>query len=375
MRSESPALQFATACIHAGQEPDPQTGAVSIPIYANSTFAQSAPAVHKGYVYGRGHNPTRHAFERALAALEDGCAGYAFASGMAAISTLLDLLPAGAHILASDDLYGGTYRLFERVRAHSAGLQVSYIDLDDPLAIENSARPNTHMIWAESPTNPLMRTINLSRVAEIARNKGWISVMDNTFATPYFQRPLQMGFDLVMHSVTKYLGGHSDLIGGAVIARAEGELNDRIKFLHNAVGGVMGPFESFLALRGLKTLDVRMQRHHENGQKIADFLKNHAQVAQIFYPNYGGMISVRLRGSADQVKAFLSALNVFTLAESLGAVESLVNHPALMTHASIPPEIRTAQGIDDMLIRFSVGLEAADDLINDLKQAFKQAYQ
>ncbi|MBI1327508.1 MAG: aminotransferase class I/II-fold pyridoxal phosphate-dependent enzyme [Alphaproteobacteria bacterium] len=357
---------FATDCIHAGQEPDPITGAVNVPIYMTSTYAQDAPAEHKGFVYARGHNPTRYAFERAIAALEEGVNGYAFASGMAATATVLELLPAGSHIIACDDLYGGTYRLFERVRKQSMGLEVTYIDIIDKASLERAIKPNTKMIWVESPTNPLLKVIDLKMVASFAKEKGLIAVTDNTFATPYFQRPLTLGFDIVVHSVTKYLGGHSDMIGGAVVMREAGEMNDRIKFMQNAIGGILGPFESFLALRGLKTLAVRMDRHDASAKKIVAWLKQHKKVEKVYYPGYGGMISFVAKATLDDAKKMLSRAKVFTLAESLGGVESLIEHPGLMTHASIPAEQRKAIGIDDGLIRVSVGLEAPEDLIADL---------
>lgn len=380
-------MAFSTRCIHAGQHPDPATGAVSVPIYANSTYAQDAPGEHKGYVYGRGNNPTRYAFERCIADLENGTNGFAFGSGLAAMCAVLDLLPANSHMIACDDLYGGSYRLFERVRKQSAGLEVTYVDLTDMKKVEAALRPNTRMIWAETPTNPILKVIDLAEVAAFAKDKKILSVADNTFGTPWVQRPLDLGIDIAVHSVTKYLGGHSDLIGGAVVVKDK-DLADKLKFIQNATGGILGPFESFLALRGLKTLDVRMARHCESALKIAQWLEKHPAIEKVYYPGlashpqhaiakkqmkgFGGVISATVKGSLQEVSRMLSACKIFTLAESLGGVESLIEHPAIMTHASIPADQRKALGIDDGLIRLSVGIESPDDLMADLDQAFRQ---
>jgi cystathionine gamma-lyase len=379
---------FATRTIHAGQSPDPTTGAVMMPIYATSTFAQSSPGVHKGYEYARTQNPTRMAYERCIADLESGTAGYAFASGLAGIATLLDALPAGSHVVASDDLYGGTYRLFARVRERSANLSVSYIDMRDRETLEAAIRPETRLIWVETPSNPMMKLIDLDMVAEIARRRGGdlIAAADNTFASPWVQRPLEHGFDLVMHSATKYLNGHSDMVGGVVVVGENKELAERLAFLQNSVGAVQGPFDSFLALRGLKTLALRMQRHCENALEIASRLERHPKVARVNYPGlpshpqyalakrqmrggFGGMISFDIKGGLAEARRFLERVELFTLAESLGGVESLIEHPAIMTHASVPPETRAVLGISDTLIRLSVGIEDLDDLWADIENA------
>jgi cystathionine gamma-lyase len=378
-------LAFETRAIHGGQQHDPLTGAVMVPIYATSTYAQESPGVHKGFEYSRSQNPTRFAFERAVADLESGVRGYAFGSGLAAIATVLDLLDAGQHVIASQDLYGGSFRLFDKVRRRSAGLEFSFVDLADLAAVEAAIRPETGLIWVETPTNPMLRLADLDALAALARAKGvWIAA-DNTFASPYCQRPLEHGFDLVMHSTTKYLNGHSDVVGGVVVARAEGELSDRLGFLQNAVGAVSGPFDSFLALRGVKTLALRMERHCSNALAIAAHLEHHPAVRQVIYPGlpshpqhelarrqmhgYGGMISVVLDRDLAGTRRMLERTELFTLAESLGGVESLIEHPAIMTHASIPPGQRADLGISDSLIRLSVGVEAVDDLIADLEQA------
>jgi cystathionine gamma-lyase len=378
-------LGFSTRAIHAGQYPDPTTGAVMTPIYATSTYAQESPGVNKGYEYARGKNPTREAFERVVADLENGVQGFGFASGMAATSTILELLDAGSHVLAGDDLYGGTYRLFERVRRRSAAMEFSYVDFSDPAAIEAAIKPNTKMLWVETPTNPLMKVSDLEALAKVAKAHNLLAVADNTFATPWAQRPLELGFDLVVHSVTKYLNGHSDMIGGMVVARTE-EVAKEVKFLQNSVGGVMGPFDAFLANRGIKTLGVRMQRHCENAMVVARWLEGRAGVARVWYPGleshpqheiakrqmrgFGGMISCVVDGDLERTKRVLERFQIFTLAESLGGVESLVNHPAIMTHASVPKAVREAGGVTDSLIRFSVGVEDVEDLIADLEQAF-----
>jgi cystathionine gamma-lyase len=383
--TKSNRLDFATRCIHAGQEPDPTTGAVMMPIYATSTYVQQSPGVNKGYDYARTKNPTRMAFERCIADLEGGSAAFAFASGLAAISTTLECLDHNSHVISVDDLYGGSRRLFERVRKRSMGLEVSYVDLTDPGAIEAAIRPNTRLIWVETPTNPLLKLVDLERVAAIARRRGIWAAADNTFASPYVQRPLEHGFDLVVHSTTKYLNGHSDMVGGVAIVADNADLAERLKFLQNAVGAIQGPFDSFLALRGLKTLALRMERHCASGLKIAAWLERHSKVRRVFYPGlashpqhalakkqmraFGGMISANLNGTLDDARRFLERCQLFALAESLGGVESLIEHPALMTHGSVPADVRAALGISDTLVRLSVGIEDPDDLIADLDAA------
>ncbi len=378
-------LDFATRCIHAGQEPDPTTGAVMMPIYATSTYVQQSPGVNKGYDYARTKNPTRMAFERCIADLEGGSVAFAFASGLAAISTSLECLDQGSHVISVDDLYGGSRRLFERVRKRSMGIEVSYLDLSDPDAIEAEIRPNTRLVWVETPTNPLLKLVDLERVAAIAKKRGIWAAADNTFASPYVQRPLEHGFDLVVHSTTKYLNGHSDMVGGVAVVADNAELGERLKFLQNAVGAIQGPFDSFLALRGLKTLALRMERHCTSGLKIAAWLERHPKVRRVFYPGlashpqhalakkqmhgFGGMISAELEGTLDDARRFLERCQLFALAESLGGVESLIEHPALMTHGSVPVEVRAALGISDTLVRLSVGIEDPDDLIADLDAA------
>ncbi len=378
-------LDFATRCIHAGQSPDPTTGAVMMPIYTTSTFVQDSPGVHKGYDYARTKNPTRMAFERCIADLEGGTAAFAFASGLAAIATVLECLDHGAHIVAVDDLYGGTRRLFERVRRRSSGLDMSYVDLSDLAALEAAIRPDTRLIWVETPTNPLLKLVDLARVAQIARARGIWAAADNTFASPWIQRPLEFGFDLVVHSTTKYLNGHSDMVGGVAVVGGNAALRERLVFLQNAVGAIQGPFDSFLALRGLKTLALRMERHSASALKIARRLEAHPKARRVFYPGleshpqhalaraqmraFGGMISVELAGTLDGARRFLERCRLFALAESLGGVESLIEHPALMTHGSVPAGVRAALGIGDTVVRLSVGIEDADDLIADLEQA------
>lgn len=380
-------LAFSTRAIHGGQSHDPTTGAVMVPIYATSTFAQQSPGVHKGFEYARSQNPTRFAFERAVADLESGAGAFAFASGLAAIATILDLFDAGSHVVASDDIYGGTFRLIDKVRARSAGLQASFVDFTDLAAVEAAIRPETKLLWIETPTNPLLKIVDLEAVAALAKRRGLVAVADNTFASPYIQRPLELGIDIVVHSTTKYLNGHSDMVGGVAVVREEGALHDRLKFLQNAVGAISGPFDSFLALRGLKTLALRMERHSQNGLKIARWLEGHAGVRRVLYPGleshpqheiakkqmhaFGGMLSVELDRDLAGTKRFLERTRLFTLAESLGGVESLIEHPALMTHGSIPPEQRAAIGISDSLVRLSAGIEDGDDLIADLDQALK----
>ncbi|MBI5442294.1 MAG: cystathionine gamma-synthase [Deltaproteobacteria bacterium] len=375
---------FGTRAIHAGQAPDPSTGAVMTPIYATSTYVQESPGVHKGFEYSRTQNPTRFALERCAADLEGGTRGFAFASGMAAAATLLELLEPGNHVIAVDDLYGGSRRLFERVRKRSAGLDFTYIDPDRPGALDGALRPETRMVWVESPTNPLLKVVDLRRVAAFAETHGLLAVMDNTFATPWLQRPLELGFHAVLHSTTKYLNGHSDVVGGLLIV-ADGELGERLAFLQNAVGGVAGPFDSFLVLRGLKTLHLRMERHCANAARIAAWLEAHPKVERVLYPglsshphhdlarrqmrDFGGMVSFYLRGGLDEARRFLEACRLFALAESLGGVESLIEHPALMTHHSVPAEVRAELGISDNFVRLSVGVEDVEDLLADLEAA------
>ena len=379
-------LRFATRAIHGGQHPDPLTGAVMPPIYATSTYVQSSPGVHKGYDYTRTRNPTRDALQAALCNLEGGGTAFAFASGMAASATVLELLDAGSHIVAMHDLYGGSYRLLENVRKRSAGHQVSFVDLTRPEALEAAIRPNTRLVWVETPTNPLLQLVDLTAVAAIARSKGLISVCDNTFATPFVQRPLEHGFEIVVHSTTKYLNGHSDSLGGAAIVRADSPLAERVGYLQNALGSVPGPFDSFLTLRGIKTLALRMERHCANALAVAEFLASHPKVERVHYPGlpshpqhalarrqmrggYGGIVTAVLQGSLDDARRMLERCHLFSLAESLGGVESLIEHPGLMTHASLPATMRASLGIGDGLIRLSVGIEDAQDLIAELGEA------
>ena len=385
-------MKFETKVIHAGQEADPRTGAVMTPIYATSTYAQSSPGEHKGFDYARTRNPTRDALEACVAELESGKAGFAFASGMAAIGTVLELLDSGSHVVAMNDLYGGSYRILERVRKRSANLSASFVDLTSLQAFENAIRPETRMVWVETPTNPLLKIVDLEAVAAIARKRGLISVCDNTFASPWIQRPLELGFDIVVHSTTKYLNGHSDVIGGAAVLKDKGELADRLSFLQNAVGGVPSPFDAFLTLRGIKTLALRMERHCGNAMHIAAWLEKHPKVARVIYPGlathpqhklaarqmnarYGGMVTAVLKGGQEGAlsasKRFLERCKLFTLAESLGGVESLIEHPAIMTHASLPEDVRAGLGIDDGLVRLSVGIESVDDLLAELKYALE----
>lgn len=378
-------LGFATRTIHAGQEPDPATGAVMVPIYATSTFVQESPGVHKGYEYARSQNPTRMAFERCIADLEGGTRGFAFASGLAAIATVLECLDAGAHVVAMDDLYGGTFRLLERVRRRTMGLQIGYADLSDPEALAAAVRPETKLIWVETPTNPMLKLVDLEAVARFARSRGIWTVVDNTFASPWVQRPLEFGIDLVVHSTTKYLNGHSDMVGGTAVVGDNAELAEKLAFLQNAVGGISGPFDSFLALRGLKTLALRMERHSANALEIAGWLETHPRVRRVVYPGLpshpqhalakrqmraaSGIVTVELDAGIEETRRVLERCRLFALAESLGGVESLIEHPAIMTHASIPAEQRRRLGIGDGLIRLSVGIEDAADLREDLAQA------
>ncbi len=380
---------FATRVIHAGQMPDPGTGAVITPIYANSTYRHDSPGVHKGLDYGRSHNPTRWALERCVADLESGAQGFAFASGMAAIATVLELIDSGAHVMAGDDLYGGTFRLMDRVRQRSAGLAFSYVDLADHEAVVAARRAETRMLLVETPTNPLLKLADLEALAAFCRRHDIISVVDNTFATPWIQRPLELGFDIVVHSTTKYLNGHSDVIGGIAVVSGEARnagLAEQLAFLHNAIGSIAGPFDSYLALRGIKTLDLRMRRHCENALELAGWLEGQAKVRRVSYPGlashaqyelakrqmpngFGGMITFELDSDLAGTVRFLEACELITLAESLGGVESLIEHPAIMTHASIPPEQRVKIGISDSLVRLSVGIEDLADLRQDIESA------
>ena len=391
MSNDTTKHAFETRVIHGGQHPDPSTGAIMPPIFQTSTYVQSSPGVHKGYEYSRSQNPTREALERCVADLEGGRRGYAFASGLAGMSTVLELLDAGAHVIASDDLYGGSFRLFERVRKRSMGLQVSFIDMSDPQAVRAALRPNTKMVWVETPSNPLLKLIDLEAVARIAREANLIAVADNTFASPWGQNPLALGFDIVVHSTTKYLNGHSDVVGGIAVVGNEtrqAEWAEQLAFLHNAVGAIAGPFDSFLALRGIKTLAIRMERHNRSALALAQWLEAHPKVARVHYPGLeshpqhalarrqmrggGGMISIDLKSDLAGSRRFLEKVHLFALAESLGGVESLIEHPAIMTHASIPAGQRAALGIGDTLIRLSVGIEALDDLKADLENGFAQ---
>jgi cystathionine gamma-lyase len=384
--SQEKTLQFATRTIHAGQSPDPSTGAVMTPIYATSTYAQKSPGEHQGFEYSRSHNPTRFAYERCITDLESGHAGFAFASGLAAINTVIELLKPGDHIIGMDDLYGGTVRLFTQVKQRSAGLQFSFVDLTQIKHLNSHIKPETKLLWIESPTNPLLKLVDITAAVKTAKQHNLLVVVDNTFATPWIQRPLEMGCDLVVHSATKYLNGHSDMVGGIVVVGNNQDLSEKMRYLQNATGAIQSPFDSFLALRGLKTLALRMEKHCSNALQIAQYLENHPQIAEVYYPGlsrhaqhelakkqmankFGGIISFVLKGNLANVRRFLSRCRLFTLAESLGGVESLVDHPAIMTHASLPAEIRTRLGISDNLIRLSVGVEAVEDLINDLKQA------
>jgi cystathionine gamma-lyase len=385
-RIKTNALGLGTRAIHAGQHPDPSTGAIMTPIYATSTYVQESPGKHKGYEYSRTQNPTRMAYERCVADLEGGVAGFAFASGLAAAATVLDLLDSGSHVIAMDDLYGGTYRLFERVRRRSAGLDFSFIDLNDADALKAALKPNTRMIWAETPTNPMLKLVDLAKVAAFAKKHGLTLVVDNTFCSPIIQRPLELGADLVLHSATKYLNGHSDMVGGVVVAGTR-ELAEQMGFLQNSVGAVAGPFDAFLAMRGLKTLHLRMQAHCAGAMELAKWLDQHPAVERVIYPGlkshpqhalarrqmdgFGGIISAEIKGGLKQAKRMLERCELFALAESLGGVESLIEHPAIMTHASVPPANRKRLGISDGLIRLSVGVEDVADLQGELAVALK----
>ena len=376
---------FATRAIHAGQEPDPTTGAVMPPIYATSTFRQRSPGEHTGFEYARSQNPTRMAFERCVADLESGKSAWAFSSGLAAMGTVLELLESGSHMVAANDLYGGSWRLFERVRGRSMGLRVTYVDPDRPQAFEQALQPDTRMIWVETPSNPMLKVTDLAAVAKLARARGILTVCDNTFASPYVQRPLEHGFDIVVHSVTKYINGHSDAIGGVVIVGDNSDLIERFSFMQNAIGSIMDPFTSFLALRGLKTLPLRMEQHCTNALELAHWLDRHPRTEKVVYPGlpkhpqhalaatqmrgFGGMISAYLRTDLAGTKRFCERCELFTLAESLGGVESLVGHPGLMSHASLPAQRRAELNLTDNLVRLSVGIEDVRDLIRDLDQA------
>ena len=385
MTTQNPNWKPATLAIHGGQEVDPTTGAVMPPIYATSTYAQSSPGVHQGFEYSRSHNPTRYAWERGAASMEGGTRGFAFASGLAATSCVLELLDSGDQVIAMDDLYGGSYRLFERVRRRSAGLDFSYVDMTDAERIRAAITPRTRMIWVETPTNPTLKIVDLAAVSAIAKEHGLLMVVDNTFASPIVQRPIALGADIVMHSATKYLNGHSDMVGGILVVGDNAELAEQLAFLQNSTGGVQGPFDSFLALRGLKTLHLRMQAHNANALALAEWLEKQPGVSRVLYPGlpshpqhdlakrqmhgFGGIISIYLDGDFDAAKRFCERLEVFTLAESLGGVESLANHPAVMTHASVPAERRAEIGITDNLVRLSVGVEDVEDLRADLAHA------
>jgi cystathionine gamma-lyase len=381
-------LEFETRVIHAGQAPDPSTGAIMPPIYATSTYVQASPGVHKGLDYGRSHNPTRWALERCVADLEGGAQAFAFASGLAAIGTVLESLDAGSHVVAGDDLYGGTFRLFERVRTRSAGLRFTYVDMSDLDAFAAALQPETKMVWVETPTNPLLKLADLAAIGEICRQRGIVAAADNTFASPWNQRPLEHGFDVVVHSTTKYLNGHSDVIGGVAVVSSDervAALREQIGFLQNSVGAIAGPFDSFLALRGIKTLALRMERHCANALALAQWLEKQPKVERVRYPGlashpqhelarrqmrgFGGMVTIELGTDLVGARRFLEACRIFALAESLGGVESLIEHPAIMTHASIPADQRGRSGIGENLIRLSVGIENVDDLRADLKRA------
>ncbi len=375
--------KFETRAIHAGCEPDSGTGAIMTPIFQTSTYVQESPGKHKGYDYSRTHNPTRTALEKNIASLEEGNYGLAFSSGMSAISTITQMLNAGDHIICSDDVYGGTFRLFDKV-LKKFNLEFDFIDLTRLQSLERYIKNTTKLVWLESPSNPLLKLIDIEATARIAKSRGIVTVVDNTFATPFFQKPLKLGADIVMHSTTKYLNGHSDVIGGALVMN-EQELYEKLLFLQNAAGGVPGPFDCFLVLRGIKTLAIRMERHAENALKIAQFLENHPKVRKVIYPGlrshpqhelarkqmsgFGGIITFFIKGGLEAARKFLERVTVFSLAESLGGVESLIEHPAIMTHASLPKEVRDKIGISDELIRVSVGIEHVDDLISDIEHA------
>ncbi|MFS4458825.1 cystathionine gamma-synthase [Bdellovibrio sp. HCB2-146] len=380
-------LGFATRAIHAGQAPDPTTGAIMTPVYLTSTYVQESPGVHKGWEYSRTHNPTRRAYENCMASLESGKYGFAFASGCAATTTILHFLKQGDHVIAMDDMYGGTFRLFDKILKHN-GIEFSFVDLTSPDGFEKAVKPNTKMVWLETPTNPTLKLVDIKKIAAQAKARNIITAVDNTFMSPYFQRPLELGADIVVHSATKYIGGHSDVVGGIAVTSRE-DLAEKMQFLSNGMGGIQGPFDSFMCLRSLKTLPLRMKAHQENAMAVARFLESHPKVDKVIYPGlsshpqhalakeqmhgFGGMITFYIKGGMDGARKFLENVKVFSLAESLGGVESLIEHPAIMTHASVPPENRKALGIDDSLIRLSVGIEDINDLLADLRQAFDKA--
>jgi len=384
---EKHADHFETNAIHAGQRPDPTTGAVMTPVYLTSTYVQDGPGEHKGFEYSRTRNPTRDALQGCLAALESGKHALAFASGLAATDAVLHLCNAGDHVVLSDDLYGGTFRIADKV-FRRMGLELSFVDLTDPKSVERALKPNTRLVWAETPTNPMLKICDLTALAEVCRKAGVLSVCDNTFATPFFQRPLELGIDLVAHSMTKYLNGHSDVIAGALVMRDDA-LHEKLAFLQNAVGAVPGPLDCFLVLRGLKTLHLRMERHEENARRVAEALQKHPKVLKVTWPGlpdhpqhalakrqmsgFGGMLTFVIQGGLPAARKFLKAVRLFACAESLGGVESLIEHPAIMTHASVPPETRKKLGIDDGFIRLSVGIEHGQDLIDDLVQALERS--
>lgn len=389
MKETQKKFSFNTRVIHGGQHLDPTTGAVMMPIYTSSTYAQKSPGRHSGFEYSRSQNPTRFAYERCIADLEEGSAGFAFASGLAATATILELVDSGAHIIAMDDMYGGTFRLLENVRKRSAGYAIDYVDLTDYSTLQEAIRADTKMVWIETPSNPMLKIVDIHKIATIAKQKceAVIIAVDNTFATPFNQRPLTQGADIVMHSATKYLNGHSDMVGGMVVVGDNSELRDKLTFLQNAIGAVAGPFDSYLALRGVKTLALRMKQHNQSARIIANWLADHQRVSKVIYPglpshpqfelaksqmdDFGGMISIFIDGDLEATKRFLENIEIFALAESLGGVESLIEHPAIMTHASIPAEQREMLGIHDNFVRLSIGIEETDDLIHALEKALK----
>ncbi|WP_415061715.1 cystathionine gamma-synthase [Bdellovibrio sp.] len=387
MKKVTANLGFSTRAIHAGQSPDPTTGAIMTPVYLTSTYVQESPGVHKGWEYSRTHNPTRRAYENCMASLESGKYGFAFASGCAATTTILHLLKGGDHVIAMDDMYGGTFRLFDKILKHD-GIDFSFVDLTKVENFEKAIKPNTKMVWLETPTNPTLKLVDIKKISALAKAKGIIVAVDNTFMSPYFQRPLELGVDIVVHSATKYIGGHSDVVGGVAVTSRD-DIAEKMAFLSNGMGAIQGPFDSFMCLRSLKTLPLRMKAHQENAMAIAKFLEAHPKVEKVIYPGleshpqhalakeqmhgFGGMITFYIKGGMDSARKFLENVNVFALAESLGGVESLIEHPAIMTHASVPAETRKVLGIDDSLIRLSVGVEDLNDLLADLKSAFDKA--
>lgn len=387
MKKVTANLGFSTRAIHAGQSPDPTTGAIMTPVYLTSTYVQESPGVHKGWEYSRTHNPTRRAYENCMASLESGKYGFAFASGCAATTTILHLLKGGDHVIAMDDMYGGTFRLFDKILKHD-GIDFSFVDLTKVENFEKAIKPNTKMVWLETPTNPTLKLVDIKKISALAKAKGIIVAVDNTFMSPYFQRPLELGADIVVHSATKYIGGHSDVVGGVAVTSRD-DIAEKMAFLSNGMGAIQGPFDSFMCLRSLKTLPLRMKAHQENAMAIAKFLEAHPKVEKVIYPGleshpqhalakeqmhgFGGMITFYIKGGMDSARKFLENVNVFALAESLGGVESLIEHPAIMTHASVPAETRKVLGIDDSLIRLSVGVEDLNDLLADLKSAFDKA--